>query len=181
MLLQTGLSMPRCRKGVCEMRTRLLGLSLLILLAAVGVRAASDDAPAWLRQAATQTLPTYDKQVPAVVLVDDGTITIADDGRVVKVYNFAVRILRREGRSYAAARVGYNPESGKVKELRAWLIRGDGDVKRFGKDTILDLAGTPNDVYDEYRFKRISAGSEADAGMVFGYTYTTEDRTVFSQ
>src|SRR5258708_12604639 len=163
------------------MRIRFLVLIGVLMVSFANARAASDDAPAWLRQAANLTIPTYDKDVTAVVLVDDGTISVSDDGRVVKVYNFAVRILRRDGRGYAQARVGYVPEYGKVKELRAWLIRGDGEVKRYGKDETLDVAGTPNDVYDEYRFKRINAGSEADAGMVFGYTYTTEDRTVFSQ
>jgi transglutaminase-like putative cysteine protease len=163
------------------MRIRFLILTGVLMVSFAGARAAGDDAPAWLRQAANLTIPTYDKDVTAVVLIDDGTISVSDDGRVVKVYNFAVRILRRDGRGYAQARVGYVPESGKVKELRAWLIRGDGEVKRYGKDETLDVAGTPNDVYDEYRFKRITAGSEADAGMVFGYTYTTEDRTVFSQ
>jgi transglutaminase-like putative cysteine protease len=164
------------------MRIRFVVLIGVLMVSFANARAfAGDDAPAWLRQAANLTIPTYDKDVTAVVLVDDGTISVSDDGRVVKVYNFAVRILRRDGRGYAQARVGYVPESGKVKELRAWLIRGDGEVKRYGKDETLDLAGTPNDVYDEYRFKRITADSEADAGMVFGYTYTTEDRTVFSQ
>jgi len=163
------------------MRIRFLVLIGVLMVSFAGARASGDDAPAWLRQAANLTIPTYDKDVTAVVLVDDGTISVSDDGRTVKVYNFAVRILRRDGRGYAQARVGYVPESGKVKELRAWLIHGDGEVKRYGKDESLDLAGTPNDVYDEYRFKRITAGSEADAGMVFGYTYTTEDRTVFSQ
>src|SRR5258707_6017112 len=139
---------------------RLIGLVFLLTLCAASTF--GDDAPAWLRQAASVTIPTYDKDVTAVVLVDDGTISVSDDGRVVKVYNFAVRILRREGRSYAAARVGYNPESGKVKELRAWLIRGDGEVKRFGKDNVLDLAGAPNDVYDEYRLKEIVAADQAD-------------------
>ena len=163
------------------MRIRFLVLIGVLMVSFANARAAGDDAPAWLRQAANLTIPTYDKDVTAVVLVDDGTISVSDDGRVLKVYNFAVRILRRDGRGYAQARVGYVPESGKVKELRAWLIRGDGEVKRYGKDETLDLAGTPNDVYDEYRFKRITAGIEADAGTVFGYTYTTEDRTVFSQ
>src|SRR6266852_2579788 len=143
------------------MRIRFLVLIGVLMVSFANARASGDDAPAWLRQAASLTVPTYDKDVTAVVLVDDGTISVSDDGRTVKVYNFAVRILRRDGRGYAQARVGYVPESGKVETL--------------------DLAGTPNDVYDEYRFKRITAGSEADAGMVFGYTYTTEDRTVFSQ
>jgi hypothetical protein len=163
------------------MSLRLLALISISLAVGGQVMASGDDAPAWLRQAATQTIPKYDKDVPAVVLVDDGTITISEDGRVSKIYNFAVKILRREGRAYALAAVGYVPNSGKVKELRAWLIRGDGDVKRYGKDETLDMAGAPNDVYDEYRMKGISASNEADAGMVFGYTYTTEDRSVFSQ
>jgi hypothetical protein len=163
------------------MRIRFLVLIGVLMVSFASARAASDDAPAWLRQAASLTIPTYEKDVTAVVLVDDGTISVSEDGRIVKVYNFAVRILRRDGRGYAQAHVGYVPESGKVKELRAWLIRGDGEVKRYGKDETLDLAGTPNDVYDEYRVKRITAGNEADAGMVFGFTYTTEDRTVFSQ
>src|SRR5712691_11991341 len=168
-------------KGVFEMRVRFLVSIGVLLVSFASAGASGDDAPAWLRQAASQTIPTYDKDIPAVVLVDDGTITISEDGRVSKVYNFAVRILRREGRAYALATVGYVPDSGKVKELRAWLIHGDGEVRRYGKDETLDMAGATNDVYNEYRMKGISASSAADAGMVFGFTYTTEDRTVFSQ
>jgi hypothetical protein len=85
------------------MRIRFLVLIGVLMVSFAGARASGDDAPAWLRQAANLTIPTYDKDVTAVVLVDDGTISVSD------------------------------------------------------------------------------AGSEADAGMVFGYTYTTEDRTVFSQ
>ena len=143
--------------------------------------ASGDDAPAWLRRASTIKLPAYDKDVTAVVLVDERTKTVSDDGRVVEVHNFAVRILRREGREYAIAHLGYIPDSGKVKDFRAWLIRGDGNPKKYGKEETLDLAGAPNDVYDEYRLKIIPAADDADAGMVFGYTYTTEDRSVFSQ
>ena len=79
------------------------------------------------------------------------------------------------------AHVGYIPETGKVKEMNAWLIRANGDVKRFGKDQTLDLAGAPNDVYNEYRVKIISAKDEADAGVIFGYSHTTEERSIFSQ
>src|SRR2546428_7756347 len=161
------------------MRLRFLSLVLGFLASVASASAHSDDAPAWLRQAAALTTPPYEKSVPAVVLVDDGTITIGDDGKVSKVYNFAVRILRHEGRAYAVGRVGYVPDSGKVRELHAWLIRANGQLKHFGKDDTLDVAGAPNDVYDEYRVKKIAAIDEADAGAVFGYTYTTEDRSVF--
>jgi hypothetical protein len=156
-------------------------LSLAItLLAAVPVLA-GEQAPPWLQQAAAITLPSYDKDVDAVVLVDDGTVTVNEDGRVTKIHNFAIRILRREGRRYAYSRVGYIPESGKVKEMNAWLISPNGTVKRYGKDDTLDLAAAPNDVYNEYRLRTISARDDADAGMVFGFTHTSEDRSIFSQ
>jgi len=125
------------------MRIRLLGIGLFSIIAALTVSASpGDDIPSWLQQASAVKLPAYDKDVPAVVLVDDGTVTIDADGRINTVYNFAVRILRREGRAYAAGQVGYIPDIGKVKEFRAWLIRANGELKRYGKDEVLDLAKT---------------------------------------
>lgn len=156
-------------------------LSLVVLSFAAVTAIAGDQAPPWLQQAAAISLPSYDKEVTTVVLVDETTVSVSDDGRVTKTSNYAVRILQREGRDEAVAHVGYIPETGKVKELNAWLIRANGDVKRFGKDQTLDLAGAPNDVYNEYRLKVISAKDEADAGGVFGYSHTTEDRSIFSQ
>src|SRR6266576_2425761 len=143
------------------MTIRLLGICLLWTLAATSVSASpGDEVPSWLHQATTIQLPAYDKDVPAVVLVDDGTINIDPDGRVNKIYNFAIRILRREGREYAVGHVGYIPDIGKVKELHAWLIHANGEVKKYGKDDVVDLAGAPNDVYNEYRLKQVSASSE---------------------
>lgn len=163
------------------MLTRLTGLCFLIVFLAAPAFAFGDDAPAWLQQAAAMSVPAYEKDVPAVTLVDDRTVTVNEDGRVTRVYNYAVRILLREGRHYAVGRVGYVPDTSKVKELKAWLIRASGQVKRYGKDNTLDLAGAPNDVYNEYRIKGIYASDDAEAGAVFGYTYTVEDRSVFSQ
>jgi len=164
------------------MRKHLPGICFLVMLSALSVNASpGDDVPSWLQQAASVKLSAYDKDVPAVVLVDDGTINIDADGHVNRVYNFAVRILRREGREYAVGHVGYIPDIGKVRELRAWLIRANGEIKRYGKDDIVDSAGATNDVYNEYRIKHVSAASDADAGTVFGYSYALEDRSVFSQ
>src|SRR6267142_5869064 len=101
------------------MRLRLLGMLLLLLVAAPGGKARSDDAPAWLTQAASLKVPTYEKEISAVVLVDDGTRSVNEDGRVTNVYSFAVRILRREARGRSVAHVGYIPDSSKVKEFHA--------------------------------------------------------------
>jgi transglutaminase-like putative cysteine protease len=162
------------------MSHRLLGFFILILLSA-STAFAGDEAPAWLQQAAAQKSPAYEKTVPAVVLLNESSVTVGEDGRIITTSTYAVRILKREGRGEAVAREFYVTDTGKVRELKAWLIRADGDVKRYGKEQTLDIASANNDVYDESRFKVIDASNEADAGMVFGYQSITESRSFFSQ
>jgi len=158
--------------------------ALVITLLFAGLVNAStpgDDNPAWVQQAAGIKAPAYDKDVDAVVLLAESIKTVDGDGRLTEVKNYAVRILRREGREYARGGVGYIPEVGKVKDLKAWLVRPDGSVKRFGKDDVVDSAADLDDVYDEYRVRTISAVESAETGSVFAYSYTLEDRSVFSQ
>ncbi|MBO0858515.1 MAG: DUF3857 domain-containing protein [Chloracidobacterium sp.] len=143
--------------------------------------AKGDEAPAWLRQAAAVTVPTYGKDVRAVTLHDESRKTVEEDGRITTVNYYAVRILAREGRRYAKASEGYNNGTGKVKEMRAWLIRPSGEVHVYGKKEIIDAALVDNDVYNEVRVKVISAEDEADAGCVFGSEVITEEREVHSQ
>jgi hypothetical protein len=153
----------------------------VLILAAASTAFAGDEAPAWLQQAAAQQAPAYDKDVPAVVLLDESAMTVGEDGRITTTKTYAVRILTREGRDEAVAHEFYMTDSGKVKEMKAWLIRAGGEVKRYGKDQTLDVADASNDVYDESRFKVIDASKDADAGMVFGYQTVTESHSFFSQ
>jgi Domain of Unknown Function with PDB structure (DUF3857)/Transglutaminase-like superfamily len=142
---------------------------------------AGEQAPAWLKQAAQIETSTYDNKVMAVVLVDEGVYTVSEDGRVTTTASYAIRLLRHEARESAIGRVVYLPDTAKVKELNAWLIRTDGSVKRYGKEQAVDELGSPNDVYNEVRVRSVSAQDDADTGMVFGFSYTTEDRSIFSQ
>lgn len=162
------------------MRLRLLGLSLLMFCAAAGVRA-GDEAPAWLQQAAKVSVPEYEKDLPAVVLQREQHVTVSEDGRIITSTLFAVRILIREGRGYAEAKEFYESDAGKVREIHAWLIKSSGQVRKYGKDDIIDAVEDPNDVYNESRYKMIDASKEADAGAVFGYQAITEERSIFSQ
>lgn len=144
--------------------------------------AAGDDVPAWLKAAAASTAPAYDKRVKAVVLHHERNVTVGDDGRVVTSTNYAVRVLSREGREEATAHALYLNGAGKVRELKAWLLRPGGEVRKYGKDETVDMALNAEDVYDEARLRVISARDEAEApGTVFGYQSVTEERTVFSQ
>src|SRR5947209_7220641 len=166
---------------------RLTGFTLLILAAVLAAsaplsHAAGDDAPAWLKQAAAANAPTYDKDVPAVVVNDESTITVGEDGRVTIVTTNAVRILTRAGVKRAVAAEHYDTDSGgKVLEMRAWLIRPDGSVKKYGKDETIDRIAETEDLYDEARVKLIDATRDAEVGSVFGYQTTTENRPWFPQ
>lgn len=159
-----------------------LALSTLMLAAlSVTVLARGDEAPAWLTQAAAQSAPSYPQDVTAVVLINDRRMEVAPDGRITTTTTYAVRVIRREGRDYAAAREIYLTDAGKVRELKAWLVRPSGQTKKYGKDETVDFALEPNDIYNEYRYKAIMARDDAEPGAVFGYQSVTEDRSITSQ
>ncbi len=163
------------------MFVRLILCLLVTAFAAVTVFAGNDAPPSWLQQAAAVNPPTYDKDVPAVVLLNDQKVTVGEDGRVITTRMYAVRVLLREGRDFAFAREIYQTDTGKVREMHAWLLRPSGPVKSYGKDETVDLALTNDDVYNEYRVKAIIAKDEATAGSVFGYEIVSEDHSIFSQ
>lgn len=162
--------------------TLLFAAALLAPASVARAAGGGDDAPAWLRQATGSAAPTYDKKVKAVVLLKDVNAVVSADGRITTTTNYAVRILTREGRSEARAFEAYLTESGKVRELRAWLVRPNGEVKSYGKEQTLDAALNADDVYNEYRARVISAGDDVyDPNTVFGYQSVVEERTVIPQ
>lgn len=160
---------------------KLLAFCCLLVAAASPALAGDDAPPAWLQQAATANAPKYEKDVPAVVLHDESNMTVGEDGRITVVANYAVRILTREGRVLARAEETYQTDTGKVREMRAWLLRPSGEVKSYGKNEMLDQAAALNDVYNETRVKRIVASADAEAGAVFGYQTVSESRAFFNQ
>jgi hypothetical protein len=143
--------------------------------------AAGDEAPAWLKQAAAITTGTYPKEAKAVVLLDESRMTVDDDGRVHDTTYYALRILTPEGRKQAKATAFYNTDGGKVKDMKAWLIRPTGEAKAYGKQQTAEFALADNDVYNEMKRRVIDASDEAEAGGVFGYEISTERKSVFSQ
>ncbi len=162
------------------LRVAILG-GVLLLAAGVALGSPAEAAPQWLQQAAAIKVPTYDKEVTAVVLRTEENIVLNSDGRLITNTIYAVRILSREGRGYADAVEMYLTQSGKINEMHAWLIRPNGIVKKYGKDETADRILDPNDIYNEYRVREIDATSDAEAGAVFGYEATSEERPLFNQ
>lgn len=157
---------------------QLIVASSFIFLVSVSTFA-SDTAPAWLKQAAAANVPTYAKDVPAVVLHDEQTVTLNSNGEMVTVSNYAVKIILREGRGFATATALYLTNFNKVRDMDAWVIRPGGSVNTYGKKEIIDTISDPDDVYNEYRVKIIDASRDVDSGYIFGYTVVSEDRPLF--
>jgi hypothetical protein len=139
------------------------------------------EAPQWLRRAAASSVPSYDPKVPAVVLFNERKLSVDESGRVMTESRYAVRIRSREGRAVAVAREIYSTDTGKIRDLHAWLIRPSGVVKQYGKEQMTDSALVNNDIYNEVRVRAIVAGDEAETGTVFGYESSSEDHSIFAQ
>ncbi len=140
-----------------------------------------ENVPSWLQQSAKAVSPTYEKDVPAVVLHNEQTVNVNPDGVMTVTTFHAVRLLTRGGKNYADAYAPYLQSSSKVREIKAWLLRADGTFKFYGKDETLDQVSDPDDIYDEYRVKTIDGSKDADVGMVFGFTTVIEERPLFTQ
>lgn len=159
-------------------------LFIFFLLSAVSALAATttgDEVPSWLAQFRGVQTPAYEKDVKAVVLQKEAVVNVGSDGKVVTTLTYVVRILTREGRREAVAVEPYLVSSGKIREIKGWLIRADGTAKAYGKDMILDRISDPDDIYNELRLKIIDASDEADAGAIFGYQVTSEETPLFDQ
>lgn len=159
----------------------LLGVTAVMMFGAFSETYAGDAPPAWLKQAVSAKVPSYEKSVTAVVLHKEQHVTLDGNGKLITVERNAVRILSREGRREAAAVAFYLSNFSQIRDMEAWLIAPSGTVKSFGKKETIDRISDTDDIYDEGRIKIIDASSDADVGFVFGYTVTTEDRPLFYQ
>jgi hypothetical protein len=163
-------------------RNRSLFLLPIFFVVASFSTYAQPKAPQWMSAATAGQTPVYDvKNVPAVVLFSEETVNVSSDGTLLRTVRHAVRILEREGREEAVARVVYQTDSDKVKDLNAWLIKRGGVTKEYGKKERLDVALVSNDLYNEARSVLIIAEDDAEVGDVFGFESVIEERTIFSQ
>jgi len=142
---------------------------------------AAEQLPVWLKDLPQIQLPPQPKKAHAVVLWDESTVTVDAEGKITTSITWAVRVLSREGRGHARASVAYSTDTDKVKDLKAWLIRPSGEIKRYGKEQTIDIAAVANDVYNESRSRIIDAGDDVEPGATFGYQALLEDQGAFSQ
>ena len=158
------------------------GLFLALSLLAGRAAESKPAVPAWVETAIATPVPTYDPEVPAVVLHDEERLTLDADGRVQGTTRYAVRILTYEGREYARQRQYYETDGGKMHDVKAWLVRGPEDVIAYGKKDAIDVAvGTDLYNFNEERSCVIDRSAQADVGMVFAWESSYEERQFSGQ
>ena len=141
---------------------------------------AAADAPTWLVQAARLASAPIESGADAVVLVDDVSVTVGDDGRITTRRSYAAQIVTRGGFDAASIREIYTTSSGNVRTMRGWVIN-DGRVVELGRAETADIALVENDVYNESRMKVLSVPDGLPPGIVFGAETEVVERSVFTQ
>jgi hypothetical protein len=126
--------------------------------------------PDWVKQAAAETLPTYPADTPAVVLLEETTLTVQPDGHAVQHVRRVVRILRQQGRVYGEVAVSFRPDT-KVNYLHVWSIGPDGHEYAL-KDNEIAEVGTESwgILYQDQRMK-VAAAAARDPKAVIAYEF----------
>lgn len=140
-------------------------------------------APDWLVQAAEAKNPEFQpKNRPGVVVLwDEGVYDYREDGTLLSTFRYAIRIVEPSGKSRARAYASYREGSSRISRIKAWSIDRDNNVYAFKNSDIDDVASTSFALYSESRAKICDGESRCQTGSVFGYEYTREEKSVFSQ
>ena len=134
------------------------------------------DAPAWMHAAANAPLPAYDEKTNAVLLYSEDVTTVMPDGKTKAIERRAYKILRPEGREYAAAHAVVGGDT-KLGSMRAWCIPKQGkDYEVKDKDAIERSLGIQGgELISDLKMRRLEIPA-AEAGNVVGYEIEYQSR-----
>ncbi len=140
---------------------------LVFLLWSAGARAAT--VPDWVRTAAAASLPRYEAETNAVVLLDDTAYVVSTADEYTEHYRRVVKILRPEGRDQGTFHLHFRQKE-KITALHAWSIDKAGHEyevkeKEFAEHGLFDY-----DLYDDIRF-RVTSVPASDPGSVVAFEY----------
>ena len=144
-----------------------LGCGLLcgVLLAAGAVPAkASNNVPDWVKAAAAQSLPKFPETTKAVILLEETTYTVGNDGKAVEHVRKVVKILRPQGREYGEPVVWFDKDS-KVTMMHVWSIDPAGHEYSLKDNEIVEYSppGEGGELYSDDKAK-VAAPPGRDPG-----------------
>lgn len=168
-------------KAALRLATSLAGSVLLLAVVHAVAPNAQAAVPAWLQQAAAQSLPAYPADTNAVILYDEQIITVHDNGEIVTTRRRAYKILTAKGADQVKIlRVPFDPET-KISGLHAWGLPSGGGKEFEAKDKDAAEVAITENFYDEERDKILEIPG-AVPGNVIGYEIEQKERPyIFSE
>lgn len=128
--------------------------------------------PEWVRQAAAQSLPTYDPETKAVVLLDEVAITVSGPNEYLEHHRRVVKILRPEGREEGRISV-YLSEHEKVHSIRCWSIDHAGKEFELKDKDFVERGMFGFELYTDLR-ARTGTCPAAEAGSIIAFEYEVQ-------
>jgi transglutaminase-like putative cysteine protease len=154
--------------------------ALFLLLFLVVPNFAHAEVPEWLRTLAKQPAKPYADDVNAVVLLDEQSTVVKENGEIVTHGRVARRILRPEGRDrWSAYGLTYDSDS-KVNYLRGWSITSKGQEYEVKEKDAFERTVSSYEVYSDTKSK-IMIVPGAEVGTVVGFEYEKKARPYIFQ
>ncbi len=163
--------------------TRFLRFFALLSLALASIPAASAKPPPWLTALAARPASMDYGDASHAVLLDESEMTIDKHGTITQRSRYVIRVLTKDGRDHAVARLNYDTSSDKVRSFQAWLLPPHTAPIDYGKKHIVDIASYSNarELYGEARQRLIFASDAAIPGSVFAYESVTTEKSIYTQ
>ena len=134
-----------------------------------------DSVPEWVKAAMAQPQGTYSPETNAVVLLNEMTLTVGDDGKAVEHHRHVVKILRPSGRDQGIVRVEFDKDE-KLLSLHVWSVGPDGREYAVKDNEMVEI-GYPGSgsYYEDMRMKAANPPGRDPGGVV---AYEDDQRVV---
>ena len=154
-------------------KAALLAASLALMWAHPA--SANDSAPDWMRAAAQQKLPDFDKDTNAVIVLDETQTTVHDNGEIYTLHRMAIKLLRPEAkREYGWAGVTFDKDQ-KISYLKGWTIEANGHEIAVGDKDAIEHGYLSDIEYSDVRERSLQL-PEASPGNIVGFEYLVRER-----
>jgi hypothetical protein len=154
---------------------RLVFLVVLLTTGATPAFCSKDSVPDWVKAAAAEPLGTYPADTDAVVLLDETTLTVGNDGKAVEHHRYVVKILRPGGRDEGRPEVWFDKDS-KILAMHVWSVGPDGHEYQLKDNEIAEVGAAAEGggiLYQDMRAKVASPPGRDPGGII---AWETEQR-----
>ncbi|HNX05866.1 MAG TPA: DUF3857 domain-containing protein, partial [Opitutales bacterium] len=140
------------------------------------------DLPEWLRTAMSRPVGDFAKDAAAVRIVNWTNTQYEVDGTESSEVRSATRILTMDGAEFAEASIIFNRKSDTIRDLKAWLVLPNGEVRQYSdKDFLSHEAGDYSTLFTERWRRSFSFRNAVKPGCVVAWTYKIRGRSQFGE